>query len=204
MAGGLILLFIVFRYVPGVFNVVGSLVILRPYGFQGTSQAEQIFSLLGHGLMHGGWSHVLMNAGFIAILGVVTVKGARLLSVSQGRRRSANLIFLTIFAFGVVLGGLAQWLWWLVAQAPLGFNGPAALGASGGASALLAAAGWAMGGRPKMFQFAIGWVMINTIIVLVGPFIGMNVGWAGHLGGYFGGMLLAPLLVKANSTGLSL
>ncbi len=200
LAGGLIVLFMVFSYLPGAYNLVGQLIVLRPLGFQGTTQAEQVFSLFGHSLMHGGWSHVLMNSGMIAIFGVATVKGARLLSVSQGRRRSPSFVFLTIFIFGVIMGGLAQWLWWGAISAPLGFQAPAAVGASGGGSALLAAGGWAIGGKPKMLQFAIGWALINLVIVVAGPFIGMNVAWAAHIGGFIGGMILAPLLTKANST----
>jgi len=46
--------------------------------------------------------------------------------------------------FGVIAGGLAQWLWWAGIQADIR---SAAVGASGGASALLATAGWAIGGR---------------------------------------------------------
>jgi membrane associated rhomboid family serine protease len=204
VAGALIALFILFAYVPGVYRLVGNLILIRPLGFQGASLAEQLFSLIGHGAMHGGWGHLLMNSGMIAVLGVATVKGARLKSVSQGRRRNPSLVFFTIFLFGIFAGGLAQWLWWFVINAPLGVNAPGALGASGGASALLAAGGWAMGGRYKMVQFAFGWALINAIIVVVGPFIGLNVAWAAHLGGYIGGMLLAPLMIKANSTSFSL
>ena len=204
VAGALIVLFLVFAYVPGVYGLVGNLIVIRPLGFQGASLAEQLFSLIGHGAMHGGWGHLFMNSGMIAVLGVATVKGARLKSVSQGRRRNPSLVFFTIFIFGIFVGGLAQWLWWFVINAPLGLNAPGALGASGGASALLAAGGWAMGGRYKMVQFAFGWALINVIIVVLGPFIGMNVAWAAHLGGYIGGMLLAPLLIKASSTSFSL
>lgn len=200
LAGGLILSFMTFSYLPGVFPLVSDLVILRPLGFQGTSQAEQVFSLLGHGFMNSDWTNVLINSGLVAVLGVVTVKGARLQAISKGLRRSANLAFLTVFVFGVVSGGLASWLWWFVTSAPLGTQAPATLGTLGGVSALLASAGWAMGGRHRMLQFAIGWGMINALLVTLGPLLGTNIGWTVNFGGYLGGMILGPLLVKANST----
>lgn len=204
VAGGLIVSFIALRYLPFVWEALAPLVVLRPYGFLGTSLPEQLFSLVGHGFAHGGWSHVLMNSGMIAVLGVATVKGARLFSVEQGRRRSPSLVFLTILIFGIVLGGVSEWLWWIATNAPLGVNAPAAVGASGGASALLATAGWALGGRAKMFQFALGWVLINLAMVVAGPFIGLNIAWAAHLGGFLGGMVLAPVMIKANSASLGI
>jgi membrane associated rhomboid family serine protease len=204
LAGFLILAFAVFQFLPLLFSALAPLVVLRPVGFLGTSQAEQILSLLGHGILHAGWGHVLMNAGMIAVLGIATVKGARLKAISQGRQRSPSLVFMTIFLFGVIMGGLAQWLFWFVMNVPLGANAPAAVGASGGASALLATAGWAMGGKPKMFQFAIGWAVINLLVAFIGPYLGLSIAWAAHIGGFLGGMILAAPLTRANSTSLGL
>jgi len=203
-AGILIALFLALQFIPALWRALGPLVILRPLGFQGTSLPEQLFTLLGHGAAHGSFTHVLMNAGMIAVLGVATVKGARLKAISEGRSRSAKLSFLTIFFFGIITGGLAQWLYWFVVSAQLGINAPAAVGASGGASALLAVAGWAIGGKDQMIKFGIGWAAINLIMVLVGPYIGLSLAWAAHLGGFIGGMILAAPLVKPSSTGLGL
>lgn len=204
LAGFLIIAYAIFQFLPIVFSALYPVLLLRPFGFTMSSQAEQVLSLLGHGLLHGGWGHVLINAGMIAVLGIATVKGARLKAVSGGRRRSPSLSFLTIFIFGVIMGGLAQWFFWFIMQAPLGPNAPAAVGASGGASALLATAGWAIGGKPKMFQFAVGWAMINILIALIGPHIGLPIAWAAHIGGFIGGMILAAPLTRANSTNLGL
>lgn len=204
IAGGLIALFFALQFLPVLWRMAAPLVILRPFGFQGTSPAEQIFSLLGHGAAHGSFTHVLMNGGMIAVLGVATIKGARLRAISRGRSRSANFSFLTIFFFGIITGGLAQWLYWFILGAPLGLNAPAAVGASGGASALLAVAGWAIGGKEQMVKFGFGWAAINLIMVLIGPYIGLSLAWPAHLGGFIGGMILAAPLVKARSTGLGL
>lgn len=203
-AGLLIALYFAFQFLPFLWRLVAPLIILRPLGFQGASLAEQVFSLLGHGAAHGSFVHVLTNGGMIAVLGVATVKGARLKAISKGRSRSANLSFLTIFFFGIITGGLAQWLYWLVISAPIGLNAPAAVGASGGASALLAVAGWAIGSKDQMIKFGFGWAAINLIMVLIGPYIGLSLAWPAHLGGFLGGMILAAPLVKPNSTGLGL
>jgi len=201
LAGVLIAIFTLVQIIPGLSELLIRFIYIRPFGAPYLSMPEQIVSLLGHGAYHGGIGHLGMNAAMIAILGIATVKSARLKSISQGRQRSPNLVFITIFIVGVIAGGLAQWLWWAVVQAPMN---SAAVGASGGASALLATAGWAIGGKDKMFQFALGWALINVIMVVVGPFIGMNVAWAAHIGGFIGGMALAAPLLKANSTSLSL
>ncbi len=204
LAGVLIALFFLFGFIPGLVNIIAPFTVLRPLGFVGASLPEQLLSLLGHAFLHGDMMHILMNAMMITVLGIATVKSARLKSVSSGRRRSPSLVFLTIFAFGVVAGGLAQWAWWGLIGAPIGVNAPAAIGASGGASALLATAGWAIGGRDKMLQFAMGWSLINAIMVLIGPFIGLNIAWAAHIGGFVGGMVFAHPLMRANSTSLGL
>jgi len=201
VAGVLIAFFTLLQLIPGLSELFVRFIYLRPFGVPYLSMPEQIVSLLGHGAYHGGFAHLLMNSAMIAILGIATVKSARLKAISQGRQRSASLVFLTIFMFGVIAGGLAQWLWWAGIQADIR---SAAVGASGGASALLATAGWAIGGRAKMFQFALGWAIINLIMVVVGPLIGMNIAWAAHIGGFIGGMILAAPLLKANATSLSL
>jgi len=174
VAGVLIAFFTLLQLIPGLGELFVRFIYLRPFGVPYLSMPEQIVSL---------------------------VKSARLKAISQGRQRSASLVFLTIFMFGVIAGGLAQWLWWAGIQADIR---SAAVGASGGASALLATAGWAIGGRAKMFQFALGWAIINLIMVVVGPLIGMNIAWAAHIGGFIGGMILAAPLLKANATSLSL
>lgn len=204
LAGVLIALFFLFGLIPGLVYLIAPFTVLRPFGFIGASLPEQILSLLGHAFLHGDMMHIFMNAMMITVLGIATVKSARLKSVSRGRRRSPSLVFLTVFIFGVVVGGLSQWAWWGLIGASIGANAPAAIGASGGASALLATAGWAIGGRDKMLQFAMGWSLINAIMVFLGPLIGLNIAWAAHIGGFIGGMLLAQPLLKANGVKLGL
>ncbi|WP_409433849.1 rhomboid family intramembrane serine protease [Litorimonas sp. RW-G-Af-16] len=178
-------------------NLLATYGIMRPFGTM--PLGPQIISLLGHGFLHSGWAHVLMNSLFGIVFGIVTIRGAKVLATSRGKRSSGAGAFWLIFLLGVIGGGVAQWLVWKV----MGTTSAAMVGASGGASALFAAAGWAMGGRAQMLQFGLGWAIVNVVLVVAAPILGTNVSWAGHMGGYAAGMVIAPLLVRANSTGFS-
>lgn len=174
--------------------------ILMPLETSGRGVFEQVFSLLAHGFAHGSWSHVLMNSAMIVAFGVVTIRGAKLLSASQGRPAKGEMKFILIFLVGVCVGGMAQWLQWaIVSGSQVG-----ALGASGGASALFATAAWAMGGKKKLLSFGVGWMFINLLLVVAEPIFGIAIAWAAHLGGYLAGAALAPLWVRAESTGFSI
>jgi len=175
--------------------------VLRPLGSSGTDVLTHAISLIGHGFLHGGWAHVLMNSGMTIVFGIALIRGAKLLSASKGRASSARRDFFIIFFAGVIIGGVFQWGWWSIVDAQLTLTG--AVGASGGASALFAAGGWAIGGREKMIQFGFGWAVINLVMVLLENFIGMSIAWPAHIGGYIAGMIFAPLFVKANATRLS-
>ncbi len=177
--------------------LVGSFAILVPFGAMPIG--NQIVSLLGHGFVHSGWSHLLLNSLMGIVFGIVTIRGAKVLATSKGKSVSGNGAFLIILLAGIILGGLFQWGVWGVTNT----TQASMIGASGGVSALFAVAGWAMGGKGKMLQFGFGWVVINCVLVLAEPFFGVRISWAGHLGGYLAGMLLAPFLVRANSTGFT-
>ena len=209
LAGVLILLFIFLKmFLPkSMDNFFGLYAILRPLTTPGTDGLSNIVSLLGHGFLHGSWSHVLMNSGMIIVFGIATIRGIKM--KSQGFKKvqairektvNPNLLFLSIFFAGVIIGGIFQWGWWSLSNEV----NAAAIGASGGASALFATTGWAVGGRDKMVQFGLGWGVINVIMVAAEPILGVSLAWAAHIGGYVGGMIFAPLWVKANSTKLGL
>lgn len=172
--------------------------ILRPYGVMGFP--DQLIALVGHSFLHSGWSHVLMNSFLGIIFGIVCIRGAKVKKTAQGQSSSGLGVFLGLFLFGAVLGGLAQWAVWAVTNASVQ---SAMLGASGGVSAFFAGAGWAMGGRQKMLQFGFGWLVINFVLVIAEPIFGVRISWAGHIGGYVAGMILAPLWIRPNSTGFS-
>jgi len=174
--------------------------VLHVWGRAGLTQLEQIPSLVLHGFLHLGWMHLISNSFMIIALGIASIRGAKLLSIRKGRPRSGVGAFFQLFFAGVILGALAQWLYWSLSGAPLGFDAPSAVGASGGAAALFAAGGWAIGGAKQMFQFAFGWGVINLLMVLVESYTGIHLAWAAHLGGFLAGIILAPLLVEASAT----
>ena len=154
-------------------------------------------TLLTHTLLHSGWSHVLMNAGFILVFGIITIRGVKLKDYPLfGRIKRGPAIFLAIFLLGAIGGGLAQWLYWVVSS-----SSGAALGASTGGAALFASAGWALGGRDRMFFFGVVVVAFDAISMVMGY---SNPAWAGHLGGYLTGAALAVFWVKPNSTGMTI
>jgi len=202
LAGVFIAIQALLMFMPGVVkSVLNIFGVLRPLGTPGTDALSHAISLVGHGFLHGGWGHVMMNAGMTIVFGIAAIRGAKLLATDKGRPSTATRDFLLIFFAGVIIGGLFQWGWWAGINAHLSPTG--AVGASGGASALFAAGAWAIGGRQKMIQFGFGWVVINAVMVLLENFIGMSIAWPAHIGGYVAGMILAPRLVRANSTNLS-
>jgi len=181
-------------------SFAGKYAILHVWGRLGLTYAEQIPSLVLHGFLHGGWMHLISNSFMIIALGIASIRGAKLLSIRKGRPRSGVSVFFILFFAGVILGGLAQWLYWYISGAALGVSAPRAIGASGGASALFAAGGWALGGAKQMFKFALAWGFINLLMVLAEAYTGIRLAWAAHLGGFAAGMILAPRLVEAQAT----
>ena len=201
LAGIFIAIHIAINFIPkGIESFIAYFGMLRPLEAVGTSALSNGISLIGHGFLHGSWSHVLMNSGMIIIFGIATIRGIKFKKSHNGLSVNPNLSFLMIFFAGVIVGGIFQWGWWSAS----GDMTSAAIGASGGASALFATTGWAIGGRDKMLQFGFGWSIINVIMVFAEPILGVSLAWAAHIGGYIGGMLLAPLLVKPDSTKLGL
>ncbi|WP_026940823.1 rhomboid family intramembrane serine protease [Hellea balneolensis] len=202
LAGIFIAIQILIGLMPYVIRVnLDKFGVLRPLGSSGTDITTHAISLIGHGLLHGGWGHVIMNAGMTIVFGIALIRGAKLQAASRGKVSRANRDFLIIFFAGVIIGGVFQWGWWAATNAQLTLTG--AVGASGGASALFAAGGWAIGGRDKMVQFGVGWAAINLVMVLLENFIGIGIAWPAHIGGYVAGMILAPLFVMPKSTRLT-
>lgn len=202
LAGAFILIHIVLEFMPrGLLGFIDRFGVLRPLGTPGSDVISHAVSIIGHGFLHGGWGHVIMNSGMTIVFGIAAIRGARLFAASKGKQSSASRDFFSIFFAGVIIGGLFQWGWWAAINAQLTATG--ALGASGGASALFAAGAWAIGGRDKMIQFGLGWAVINAVMVLLETYIGIGIAWPAHVGGYIAGMILAPLLVKASSTKLT-
>ena len=203
LVGSLIAVHLALMVMPHAFQYfVAKYAILHVWGRAGLEAYAQLPSLVFHGFLHGSWMHLISNSFIIIVFGIAVMRGSYLLSLERKRPRSGRSAFFSLFFAGVVIGGMSQWLYWALSAAPLGQAAPSALGASGGASALFAAGGWALGGRPQMFKFAFAWLLVNLLMVVAENFIGIKIAWAAHLGGFAIGMLIAPFIVKPNSTAL--
>jgi len=158
------------------------------------------WSLLLHGFLHGDWGHVLMNSGMIAVFGVLVCRAARPSKTfggdSQGAWRGPARFFAIVIG-SIIAGGLTQWGYWIATDATA-----SAVGASGGASGLFAAAGWVLGGRKRLLQFGGAWILLNILLALGGQFglLPSLIAWPAHLGGYVGGALLAIIMLRPSST----
>ena len=200
LAGILIAIFALMSFGPKALTLaIRGVGLLVPLQMEQVPSVHHAISVVVSGFLHDSWTHVLVNVGMIVAFAVITLRGVRALARDRQKSARAGLMFWSIFLGGVVGGSLFQWGWWALINTPIA----AALGASGGASALFATAAWAMGGRQQLVKFGMGWALINVIFVLAEPIFG-GIAWPAHMGGYFVGALLAPYLVKPFSTGFSI
>ena len=171
--------------------------LLKSADYGGQTTLTKASALIGHGFIHGSWTHVLLNVGMMVPFGVVTIRGAKLKAASKGKRASGTFAFLLIFLAGVIIGGAGQMGLWTVTN-----DTGLALGASGGVSALFASMAWAMGGPKQLLKFGFGWLVINILMIFGGGLLtdGGGIAWAAHLAGFVAGAVLAPLLVRPNIT----
>jgi len=135
-----------------------------------------------HVFVHGGWWHVLLNAGILLAVGSAAAG-------PFGRGISAATGFLAFYFTCAITGaGL---------HALVHINEPTfMIGASTAVSGVFAAAGWAGGGRAGMLRLAVPWLLINALIGVAGIFYALPIAWAGHVGGLLAGMLLYPVFVR--------
>lgn len=160
-----------------------------PYG----NALEALIPLAGTALVHGSWSHVLMNTIMLVAVGKpVYAVLQRIMRPGLG----VNLAFLFVFLASVVGGSLAH----LLAHYP---DGPPAIGASGGVSGLIAGALLLQNGLPvRLFErkflitsavFLVG----NLILAFLGPSLfGAEIAWQAHVGGYIAGALVIRYLAR--------
>lgn len=205
LGGVFILIHAVRTYGPEFINAfIAQWSILVPFDMPGAAMPRQITSSVLSGFIHASWSHALVNTGMLVAFAVITYRGLRARQSDRTSRDLHNLLpanafFLLIFLAGVAGGSLFQWGWWALVNT----ESAAAIGASGGASALFATAAWAIGGRQRLIMFGMGWALLNIVFVVAEPLLG-PIAWAAHLGGYAVGAMLAPYWVKPFSTGFSI
>ena len=160
-----------------------------PYG----NALEALIPLAGTALVHGSWSHVLMNTIMLIAVGKPVYA---VMERIMGSRAGVNLAFLGLFLASVVGGSLAH----LLAHYP---DGPPAIGASGGVSGLIAGALIVQNGLParlfdrKFLTTSAVFFVGNLILAFLGPSLfGSEIAWQAHIGGYVAGALLFRFLAR--------
>ncbi len=134
-----------------------------------------------HVFLHFGWLHLVLNLGALLAFGAVAAR-------AFGRGLRANLGFLAFF-FACAIGGA-------VLSVLVNWNSASLMvGASTAISGLVAAAGWARGGRAGMLSLAAPWLVINLGLGVAELFIDQPIAWAGHIGGLLVGMVAFPAFV---------
>ncbi len=160
--------------------------------------AGRYAGVVTHQFVHGGWTHLMMNAAFILAFGAPV---ARYL----GRGLRGGLAF---FAFFLLCGAGAA-LAYAAYAGLIGGPGPdapgggpwALVGASGAASGLMAAAARLIEGRGRLgsifgrtvMGMSISWFAINLVLGVSGltpGAAGVPVAWQAHIFGYLCGLLL--------------
>ena len=193
MSGALIIIHLIRGFYGNLEEIYLNFALL-PWGFpQPTPNFHEYYSLASHGLLHADWNHVFMNVGSLLIFGLITFRGIRAL---KGEGRKGFILFWALVWIGVIIGGIAQQSYWAV----LGTDYASAVGISGGVSAVFAAAGWVMGGRQRLYQFTIIFVLLNAAMV----FLMGNIAWAAHAGGFLAGAVLAYFWAKPLNEGTSI
>ena len=169
---------------------------------------QGVVNLFSHSLLHGGWSHVILNSVWLLAFGAPVAK-------RLGPRK-----FMFLFMLCVMAGGLGQ----IYAASYQDYLIPI-IGASGGVSGLMGAASrfafsdvrWLdpnaqQPGRhllrlkevPKrrpVVMFIAIWLIMNLAFGLLGPMgladpggNAVNIAWIAHLAGFIVGLLLIGLL----------
>ena len=142
--------------------------------------------LLTSMLLHGGWTHALMNAVAALTFGAPV---ARLMPSGKGA-----LGFLALYIVCGVLAALGYGLLHMESEAPL-------MGASGAVFGLIGAATRLMGGRGRLAPLtdrrvvtaSAAWMGLNVVTGLIGFAPGLDgarIAWEAHAVGFLAGLLL--------------
>lgn len=135
-----------------------------------------------HVFVHFGWAHALINLGALLAFGAAAAR-----PFGRGWRGAAGFL---VFYFACALGGA-------ILHAIVHANEASTMvGASTAISGLVAAAGWASGGRAGMLRLAVPWLGMNGAIALIDPLFAIPIAWAGHVGGLLVGMAAYPMFVR--------
>lgn len=149
-----------------------------------------LIPLVTTGFLHAGWLHVLVNSLMLLAFGTPTRR-------AMGPGFTGDLKWLALF-LGAVVGGSIAYL------GIVDVTGPAAVGASGGTSGLMAAAflldpyGRTVSPLSRGFLvMTLAFALANLMLVFAGPaLIGSGIAWQAHAGGYVAGAALMLLLAQ--------
>ena len=157
--------------------------------------AGRLAGLVTYQFVHGGWTHVLMNAAFVLAFGAPV---GRFLG---GSARGGAAFFIFFLACGI--GAAAAYAGLAGLLGGLGRAGDqwALVGASGSASGLMGAAARLMEGKGRLGAMtgrivtgmALGWIAMNALLGLSGltpGAAGVPVAWEAHIFGFFCGLIL--------------
>ena len=174
---------------------------LAPQRFWATAGSTDVYpdyisgllTLLSSGFLHGDWMHVIVNAAMLVWFGVPVAR-------ALGPGAAACGFWLLLFA-GSVIAGSALYL------ALTDDSAAYLIGASGGASGIIAAAMLLGDGGGKRALWSVGFLVptaifaaMNVALVLAAPYaLGTAVSWEAHAGGYvFGALLMAVLPLRGH------
>ena len=160
------------------------------------------FGLFTALFVHGGWSHVLVNSVFLLAFGAPFAR-----AVGPGWK--GGVLFILFFLVCGVLGNLGYAVRHLADVQPLIGASGAIAGFYGAASRMLVRpgakrdrAGLAPLTSPTVLAMGAAWVAGNLLVGLFGfnggfgaP--GASVAWEAHIAGYFAGLFLVGLFVRA-------
>lgn len=150
-----------------------------------------LVTLLTTGFLHTDWMHVIVNSLMLLAFGTPVFR-----ALKQNSGAGAAWLKWAAVYFGSVVGGSIAYL------AIADVTSPAAVGASGGTSGLIAAAflldPWGRLQSPLSRSFltmTAAFVIANALLTVAGPYlIGMGIAWEAHAGGYIAGAALMVLL----------
>ena len=198
-------------------DAASQIALIRYFGV--LNGGAKIWTLATYALLHGSWTHVIVNCIWLLAFGPPTA------------RRFGPLRFLLFFIVTAIAGALAQW-----AYSPMDFR--PLIGASAADSGLMAAAVRFMfqpgaplgilsefgGGRPgrpvetpaaslrdvlgdrRVLIFIAIWMATNFLFGAGAQTLGASdapVAWIAHVGGFVAGLLLFPWFDRAPPRGVS-
>lgn len=185
-----------FAFIPARYDSAPEIVLPGGLG-------AQVWTTVTYALLHGGWTHLAMNAVWLLAFGTPVA-----------RRFGANR-FLAFCAITAIAGAAAHYVAFPGAMVPMVGASAVVSGAMAAAVRFAFTAGGPLGpmghGRsphgpavslmeafrePRVLVFVAVWVGLNLVFgVAVSPpgAEGMEVAWQAHMGGFFAGLLLFSL-----------